>query len=133
MIGYALNIHGWAEREGQRDNAVEYVEEVRDILDAIVSAARGESLDTEINRLIVDAPAEQIAVPPDRPSTKAKSGDRPGATSYSKGIQEISASIADNCESLTDEQVMEALGAAQYLYELLRGEKILRERVRGWG
>jgi hypothetical protein len=60
--------------------------------------------------------------------TENKSGDRPGATSYSKGIQKISASIAEECESLTDDQVMEALGAAQFLYELLRGEKIIRER-----
>lgn len=61
--------------------------------------------------------------------TKAKSGGRPGATPYSQGIQGISASIADASESLTDEQVFEALGAAQFLYELLRGEKIIRERT----
>lgn len=68
---------------------------------------------------------------PPRQSTKVESDDRPGATSYSKGIQKISASIvADNCESLTDEQIAEALGAAQFLYELLRGEKIIRERKR---
>jgi hypothetical protein len=63
----------------------------------------------------------------DKPSTKVRPGERPGATTYSRKIQGISASIADNSESLTDEQVMEALGAAQFLYELLRGAKIIRE------
>jgi hypothetical protein len=43
----------------------------------------------------------------------ARCGVRPGATSHSQGIQGISASIADSCESLTDKQVMEALGAAR--------------------
>jgi hypothetical protein len=63
-----------------------------------------------------------------QPSTKAMPGERPGATSYSRGIQGMSVSIGDICDSLTDEQIMEALGAAQFLYEMLRGAKIIRER-----
>jgi hypothetical protein len=58
---------------------------------------------------------------------ESKPSDRPGATRYSKAIQQCSASLADVCESLTDEQLGEALGAAQWLYELLRGETIIRQ------
>ena len=63
---------------------------------------------------------------PHRPERKTT--DRPGATRYSKQIQAISASIADACDGFTDEQVAEALGAAEFLYHLLKGETIIRER-----
>jgi len=56
-----------------------------------------------------------------------ESSDRPGATRYSKAIQDCSATMVDAYEALTDEQLAEALGAAQWLYELLRGETILRQ------
>lgn len=67
-----------------------------------------------------------------RPTNTDRSGAtaRPGRTPLSKRIQKISADTAERCRTLTDEQVAEALGAAQYLYELLRGEKIIRERSR---
>lgn len=58
---------------------------------------------------------------------EAKRSERVGATTYSRGIQDMSWSIADICEDFTDEQLREALGAAQFLYELLRGETILRK------
>jgi hypothetical protein len=58
--------------------------------------------------------------------TSAKPGDRPGVTRYSKQIQAISASITEAHATLTNEQMAEALGAAQYLYELLRGFTIIR-------
>lgn len=53
--------------------------------------------------------------------------DRSGATRYSREIQRLSASIAESCTTLTGEEISEALGAAQFLYELLRGETILRD------
>jgi transposase len=62
-----------------------------------------------------------------RPVTDTPAKERAGATPYSRDIQRLSASIAENCTALTDEEVAEALGAAQFLYELLRGETILRE------
>lgn len=58
-------------------------------------------------------------------------GRRSGATRFSKTIQLLSASIADECEKLTDDEVAEALGAAQFLYELLRGETIIRNTKKG--
>jgi hypothetical protein len=54
--------------------------------------------------------------------------DRPGVTRYSQAIQGISASITEAHAALTDEQIAEALGAAQHLYELLRGFTIIRQR-----
>lgn len=54
---------------------------------------------------------------------------RDGATRFSKDIQKLSASIADQCRTLTDDEIAEALGAAQFLYELLRGETILRAEM----
>ncbi|WP_156748678.1 helix-turn-helix domain-containing protein [Mycobacterium sp. E3198] len=53
-------------------------------------------------------------------------GERPGATVYSWQIQHISASIAEPCDTFTDDQLAEALGAAEFLYLLLRGATILR-------
>jgi hypothetical protein len=58
---------------------------------------------------------------------KGAGTERLGATRYSKDIQKLSASIAENCPALTDGEIAEALGAAQFLYELLRGETTLRE------
>ncbi|KKB97832.1 ParB N-terminal domain-containing protein [Mycolicibacter arupensis] len=58
-------------------------------------------------------------------------GGRPGATQFSRAIQKISASIAEKSDDLSDEQVAEALGAAQFLYELLRGETIIRKSKNG--
>jgi len=43
-------------------------------------------------------------------------------------VQRVSASIP--FDTLTDDQLTDALGAAQFLYELLRGERITRERKR---
>lgn len=85
---------------------------------------------TDTIRFMTESLAKVDGLKPDgSPLTaSATSGGRPGATSYSTAIQATSAAITDNCESLTDEQVLEALGAAQYQYELLRGEKIIRER-----
>lgn len=65
--------------------------------------------------------------PNDAGEISQESSDRPGATRYSKAIQRCSASMADACETLTHEQLAEALGAAQFLYELLRGATILRQ------
>lgn len=67
----------------------------------------------------------------ERPADPTPKGtpERPGATRYSKDIQRLSASIAENCGTLTDEEVAEALGAAQFLYELLHGETILRREA----
>ncbi|AXN45605.1 hypothetical protein MM1218R_03671 [Mycobacterium marinum] len=53
---------------------------------------------------------------------------RPGMTNYSKGIQNISSALGE--ETLTDQELAEALGAAQFLYELLRGEKLIRDTSR---
>jgi predicted XRE-type DNA-binding protein len=55
--------------------------------------------------------------------------ERSGASQYSKDIQRLSAAIAENCAALTDKQIAEALGAAQFLYEFLRGETVLRGTV----
>lgn len=63
-----------------------------------------------------------VAKPPVAPKR-----ERPGATRYSKDIQTLSASIAESCGKLTNEEIAEAVGAAQLLYELLRGETILRK------
>jgi hypothetical protein len=46
-------------------------------------------------------------------------------------IQRLSASIAPSCDLLTDEEIAEALGAGQFLYELLRGETIIRANKKG--
>lgn len=56
----------------------------------------------------------------------ATKSPRPGVTTYSIAIQRLSSSLAEGCDTLTDDEVAEALGAAQFLYELLRGETVQR-------
>lgn len=60
--------------------------------------------------------------------TEKPTDERPGANEYSRAIQEISWKLSHACESFTNQELVETLGAAQHLYELIRGESIIRER-----
>jgi hypothetical protein len=95
---------------------------------ARASAGAGEAVPITI---VTGRDGKRYPPRPERPQPKPRrrpTPDRRGATRYSKEIQKLSASIAESCTTMTNEEISEALGAAQFLYELLRGETILRER-----
>ena len=83
----------------------------------------------EAEKAIKAAPApapRQIKHPFEQAKVNPRKGSRPGATSWSQRVQQISADCPIN--NFSDDQVAELWGAAKYLYDYCRGTIIMRDR-----
>jgi hypothetical protein len=62
----------------------------------------------------------------DAAAAAAAEDARPGITRFSLAVQHLSAQLVEHHEKLTDVELREVMGAAHWLYALLRGDMILR-------
>jgi hypothetical protein len=76
------------------------------------------------------APAPSVDDLPENPETvePEHNGERPGANNYSRAIQKLSFELGEGvATTMTDDELAETLGAAEFLFLMLRGAQRLRD------